>query len=64
MKKTIVIVGAGRGLGNAVGAQFGRNGFRVVLLARREELLREYETELGAAGLEVHTHVADAADPA
>lgn len=64
MKKTIVIVGAGRGLGNAVGAQFGRNGFRVVLLARREELLREYETELGAAGLEVHTHVADAADTA
>lgn len=62
MKKTIVIVGAGKGLGNAVGRQFGKNGFRVVLLARREEALRGYEAEFGAEGMEVHTHVADAAE--
>ena len=62
MKKTIVIIGAGKGLGNAVGKQFGKNGYRVALLARREEALREYEAEMGAAGIEVHTHVADAAD--
>ena len=62
MKKTIVIVGAGKGLGNAVGRQFGRNGYRVALLARSEESLRAYETEFGAEGIEVYTHVADAAE--
>ena len=62
MKKTIVIVGAGRGLGNAVGKQFGKNGYRVALLARREEALQEYAAELSAEGLEVYTHVADAAE--
>lgn len=62
MKKTIVIVGAGKGLGNAVGKQFGKNGYRVVLLARRENALQEYEAEFGAEGMEVHTHVADAAE--
>ena len=62
MKKTIVIVGAGKGLGNAVGWQFGKNEYRVVLLARREAALQEYEAEFGAEGLEVYTHVADAAE--
>ena len=62
MKKTIVIIGAGKGLGNAVGKQFGKNGYRVALLARREEALREYEAEFRAEGLEVYTHVADAAE--
>lgn len=62
MKKTIVIVGAGPGLGNAVGKQFGKNEFRVVLLARREEALQGYERELGAEGIEVYTHTADAAE--
>jgi short-subunit dehydrogenase len=31
MKKTIIIVGAGKGLGNAVAKKFGNNEFRVVL---------------------------------
>ena len=62
MSKTIVIVGAGKGLGNAVARQFGRNGFRVVLLARREEALKAYEAEFAAEGMEVYTHVTDAAE--
>ena len=62
MKKTILIIGAGKGLGNAVGKQFGKNRYRVVLLARRESALREYEAEFRAEGLEVYTHVADAAE--
>ena len=39
MKKTIVVVGAGRGLGNGVAEKFGGNDFRVVLMARSEEHL-------------------------
>lgn len=38
-KKTIVVVGAGAGLGNHIAEEFGRNGFRVILMARREEKL-------------------------
>lgn len=62
--KTIVIVGAGKGLGNAIGRQFAKNGFQIVLLARQEEHLRAYEAELSAEGYSASTHVADAADPA
>ena len=31
-KKTIVVVGAGQGLGNHVAKRFGKEGFRVVLM--------------------------------
>jgi len=62
MKKTIVIVGAGKGLGNAVGRLFGKNEYRVVLLARREEALRRYEAEFKAEGVEAYSHTADAAE--
>lgn len=61
MKKTIIIVGAGKGLGNHIGMKFGRNGFRVVLMARNENSLKEYEEELQGEGIEVYTQVADAA---
>ena len=62
MKKTIVVVGAGKGLGNGVAEKFGNNDFRVVLIARNEEHLKEYAAEFTAKGIEVYTRVADAAD--
>ena len=37
MKKTIVVVGAGRGLGNGVAEKFGSNDFRVILIAKSGE---------------------------
>ena len=36
-KKTIVVVGAGQGLGNHVAMRFGKEGFRVVLMTRQWE---------------------------
>lgn len=33
MKKTLVVVGAGKGLGNAIAKRFAKEDFRVVLLA-------------------------------
>lgn len=63
MKKTIIVVGAGQGLGNHVAERFGREGYRVVLMARNAESLENYKAELTAAGIEVHTHTADAANP-
>ena len=63
MKKTIVVVGAGKGLGNGVAEKFGSNDFRVILMARNEEHLKEYAADFTAKGIEVHTQAADAANP-
>lgn len=62
-KKTIVVVGAGQGLGNHVAKQFGKEGFRVILMARNEQALKGYEQEFAAEGIEVYTHTVDAASP-
>ena len=62
-KKTFVIVGAGKGLGNAVAKEFASHDFRVVLIARSEEHLAEYKAEFEAEGIEVYTKVGDAAKP-
>ena len=62
MKKTIVIVGAGKGLGNGVAEKFGSNDFRVILIARNDEHLKEYAADFAAKGIEVYTQVADVAN--
>ncbi len=62
-KKTIVVVGAGQGLGNHVAKRFGKEGFCVVLMARNEQSLKEYEQEFTAEGVETYTYVVDAAEP-
>ncbi len=61
-KKTIVVVGAGKGMGNHIAEKFAENDFRVVLAARREEKLAEYKEEFAAKGYEVYTKAADASD--
>jgi NAD(P)-dependent dehydrogenase (short-subunit alcohol dehydrogenase family) len=63
MKKTIIIVGAGKGLGNAIARKFGKHDFRVILIARSEAALKEYEEEFTKEGIEVFTHAADVAKP-
>ncbi len=62
MKKTIVVIGAGKGLGNGVAEKFGHNDFCVVLMARSEEHLKEYAADFEAKGIEVYTQAADVAD--
>ena len=59
MKKTIVVVGAGKGLGNGVAEKFGSNGFRVVLMARNGEHLKEYASDFTEKGIEVYTQAED-----
>jgi short-subunit dehydrogenase len=63
MKKTLILVGAGKGLGNSIAQKFGRNDFRVVLLARNEQSLTEYQEEFRQEGIEVFTQAADASKP-
>lgn len=62
-KKTIIVIGAGKGLGNHVAEKFGTEGYRVILMARNPESLDAYQQELTKKGIEVYTHIADAAVP-
>lgn len=64
MKKTIFIVGAGKGLGTAIGRKFGKDDFRVVLMARNADSLSSYAEAFKAEGIEVYTKTADASDDA
>ena len=60
MKKLAVVIGAGRGMGNHIAERFAKENFRVVLVARRQNLLDEYAAEL--SGYEIFTHAADVSD--
>lgn len=59
-KKTVVVVGAGKGMGNHIAEEFGKNGFRIVLIARNAESLKSYEKEFAAKGMEAEGMTADA----
>lgn len=63
MKKTIFVLGAGKGCGNRVAEKFGKNDFRVVLMSRNEEHLADYEKEFTKKGIEVYTKAVDASKP-
>lgn len=61
-KKTIVVVGAGKGMGNHIARKFAEHDFRVVLVARNEVHLAQYVEKFTAAGFETYMQPADAAD--
>jgi NAD(P)-dependent dehydrogenase (short-subunit alcohol dehydrogenase family) len=60
--KTIAIFGAGPALGLSVARRFGREGYRVALVARRQESLDELAAAL--PDVETATFRADLLDPA
>lgn len=60
MDKTIAVIGAGLGIGLAVARKFGREGFKVALLARNAEKLGELADRLAAEGIEAAAFAADA----
>src|SRR5277367_2283726 len=57
--KTLVVVGAGPGLGLEIARRFGREGFNVALIARRIESLNGLVTSLSAEGIRTQSFVAD-----
>ncbi len=63
-KKIITVLGAGPGLGNHIGREFGSKGFKAVLMARREDALKGYVTELESIGIDADYQVVDCADNA
>ncbi|MEE1800749.1 SDR family NAD(P)-dependent oxidoreductase [Streptomyces sp. NPDC101062] len=61
---TIVIIGAGRGLGAAVARQFGHGGFDVALISRGQGRLEALAADLTAEGVTARGFTADVRDPA
>ncbi|MFB7274208.1 SDR family NAD(P)-dependent oxidoreductase [Streptomyces sp. NPDC056244] len=64
MSQVVAVFGAGSGLGTALGRRFGREGFRVALVARRAERLQAMVEELATEGIEAAAFPADLSDPA
>ena len=64
MSKTIAVFGAGPGLGRSVARRFGREGFRVALVARNQARLAAFAAELAGDGIEAAGFAADFADRA
>lgn len=61
-KKIIVVVGAGKGLGNHVAEKFAQNDFKVVLMARNKEALDEYADDFRKKGFEASAYATDVTD--
>jgi short-subunit dehydrogenase len=64
MPKAIAVFGAGPGLGQAVAHRYAREGYDVVLVARRREPLERLATNLASRGGTVHVIGADLSDTA
>lgn len=60
MSKSIVIIGAGPGLSNAVAEKFAAEGFTINLISRNQNNLEKIKQQLNAKGIEVAYAVADA----
>jgi short-subunit dehydrogenase len=59
----VLLVGAGPGLGMAVARRFAVGGYRVTLVARSAESLRDLAGALADTGAQINTIAADASDP-
>ncbi|MEU2618455.1 SDR family NAD(P)-dependent oxidoreductase [Streptomyces sp. NPDC007157] len=64
MSKVIAVLGAGTGLGVSVARRFGKEGFRVALVARRRDRLDDLVARLAEEGVEAAAFPADLSDPA
>ncbi|WP_406639333.1 SDR family NAD(P)-dependent oxidoreductase [Amycolatopsis sp. WGS_07] len=64
MSRTLVVLGAGTGLGPAIARRFGREGFRVALVARNRDRLAALADGLAEEGVEAAAFTADLARPA
>jgi short-subunit dehydrogenase len=58
-QKTLAIFGAGTGLGTSLAHRFGREGYRIALVARSAGPLEERAAELAKAGIEAAAFPAD-----
>ena len=62
--QVVLVVGASSGIGRETAILFAKEGARVVASARREERLRELQSQLEGEGHRIATLAADASKPA
>lgn len=62
-QERIILTGASAGIGRALALEYARRGARLLLVARRENLLRELAAEVGRLGGTAEILAADVADP-
>lgn len=62
MSKTIAVFGAGPGFGRSAAHRFGREGFRIALVARTRDKLDRLVAELSGQGIEAAGFAADLSD--
>jgi short-subunit dehydrogenase len=60
--KSIAVFGAGPGLGQAVARRYAREGYAIVLVARRQELIERLAEDLASTGATAHVITADLYD--
>lgn len=57
----VIIIGAGPGISSGVAKKFGKEGYRIGLIARNEDKLRQLISELKAEGIDATYAVGDVA---
>lgn len=62
MKKLITIIGAGEGISKGVAEKFGKEGFKITLIARTESKLKEQVEQLSKNNISASYAVADVAN--
>ncbi|MGW6795996.1 SDR family NAD(P)-dependent oxidoreductase [Streptomyces chartreusis] len=63
MSKVLAIFGAGSGLGTALARRFGKEDYRIALIARNAARLQAMTDELAAEGIEAAAFPTDLSDP-
>ncbi|PWN67352.1 SDR family NAD(P)-dependent oxidoreductase [Chryseobacterium oncorhynchi] len=63
MNKTIMIIGAGQGVGLETARYFGLNGYQIGLMSRNQKKLDSLKAELEAEGISVINEIIDANIP-
>jgi len=64
MPDSCLVIGVGPGVSAAVARRFGREGYQLGLVARRDQSLSKIAGELAGAGIKAKTFAGDAADNA
>src|ERR1700712_4992563 len=57
--KVVIITGGSSGIGKAMAEEFGKNGSKILITARKQELLFTVRDELKAKGIIIEAFVAD-----